>query len=242
VRKQLLSIAESPLKRVEDEVLSIAKTVCDNFEDVELRGGFYELTLQLVIEQPFKIPFVAAVVLIVNTMRADIVEEILSKAAAATNAAILKGEWREVKLYVKFLGSLQGLLDGEGVFPVLQDLLTKAVDLQTESNEEVGNCREIDWAWLTLHLIDHRTRAGQNHSIHDPLYHEFLGNRRPGKGSQYAGKHGYHCRRGACLASSGRPISWERKGRGYNTKWRTQSAAEAVAERSKSWMGAGLLA
>ena len=146
MRKQLLSIAESPLKRVEDEVLSIAKTVCDNFEDVELRECFYELALQLVVEQPFKIPFVAAVVLIVNTMRGDIVEEVLSKAAAATNAAILKGEWREVKLYMKFLGSLQGLLDGEGVFPVLQDLLTKAVDLQTENNEEVGHCQDIDRA------------------------------------------------------------------------------------------------
>ncbi len=138
VRKQLLSIAESPLKRVEEEVLSIAKTICDNFEDVELRDTFYDLTLQLVVEQPFKIPFVAAVTLIVNTMRGDLAEEILNRAAAATNRAIVKGDWRDVKLYMKYLGSLQGLLEGEGIFPVLQDLLTKAVDLQTENNEEVG--------------------------------------------------------------------------------------------------------
>jgi nuclear cap-binding protein subunit 1 len=123
---------------VEDEVLSIAKTVCDNYEDVELREGFYALALQLVVEQPFKIPFVAAVVLIVNTMRADMVEEILGRAAGRLNEAITRGEWREVKLFMKFLGGLQGCLEGEGVFPVLQDLLTKAVDLQTENNEEVG--------------------------------------------------------------------------------------------------------
>jgi len=138
VRKQLLFIAESPMKRVEDEVLSIAKTVSENFEDVELRDSFNGLTLQLVVEQPFKIPFVAAVVLLVNTMRGDMVEEILRRAADQTNEAIAKGEWREVKLYMKFLGSLQGLLEGEGVFSVLQDLLTKAVDLQTENNEEVS--------------------------------------------------------------------------------------------------------
>jgi nuclear cap-binding protein subunit 1 len=143
VRKQLLSIAESPLKRVEDEVLSIAKTVCDNFEDVELRDSFYGLTLQLVVEQPFKIPFVAAVVLIVNTMRVEIVGEVLNRAAVATNGSIAKGDWREVKLYMKFLGSLQGLLEGEGVFPVLQDILTKAVDLQTENNEEVCPPRDM---------------------------------------------------------------------------------------------------
>ena len=127
-----------PLKRVEDEVLYLAKTVCDNYEDMELQDSFYDLTLQLVVEQPFKIPFVAAVVLIVNTMRGDMAEEILGRAAAATNIAIAKGEWREVKLYMKFLGSLQGLLEGDGIFPVLQDILTKAVDLQTENNEEVG--------------------------------------------------------------------------------------------------------
>jgi nuclear cap-binding protein subunit 1 len=103
-----------------------------------LKSGFYELTLQLVVEQPFKIPFVAAVLLVVNTLRQDIVEEVLRRAAVNTNRAILRGEWREVKLYMKFLGSLQGLLEGEGVFPVLQDILTKAVDLQTENNEEVS--------------------------------------------------------------------------------------------------------
>ncbi|KAG4423295.1 hypothetical protein IFR04_003529 [Cadophora malorum] len=139
VRKQLLAIAEVPVKRVEDEVHSIAKTVCDNFEDEELKESFYELVAQLVVEQPFKIPFVAAVVLVANTMRKDgqaVAEEVLRRTALRTNAAIAKGEWRETKLLMKFLGSLQGLLDGEGVWTVLQDILTKAVDLQTENNEE----------------------------------------------------------------------------------------------------------
>ena len=138
VRKQLLSIAESPLKRVEEEVSLIAKTVCDNSEDAELRNSFYDLALQLAVEQPFKIPFVAAVIINMNILKGDLVKELLEKATAATNKAILKGEWREVKLYMKFLGSLQGLLEGDGVFPALQDLLTKAVELQTETNEEVS--------------------------------------------------------------------------------------------------------
>jgi nuclear cap-binding protein subunit 1 len=139
VRKELLAIAESKMKRVEDDVTQIAQTVCDNYEDEELRNSFCDLTLQLVVEQPFKIPFVAAVVLVVNTMKSEIVADILARAAARINKAITDGEWRPVKLYLKFLGSLQGLLDGEGVFPVLQDLLTKAVELQTENNEEVSS-------------------------------------------------------------------------------------------------------
>jgi nuclear cap-binding protein subunit 1 len=143
IRKQLLAIAESPLKRVEDEISSIAKTVCDNYEDDELRNSFFELVMQLVAEQPFKIPFVAAVVLNVNTLRGEVVDELLVRAAARTNLRIREGEWREVKLLMKFLGGLQGLFEGEGVWSVLQDIFTKAVDLQTENNEDVSISRPL---------------------------------------------------------------------------------------------------
>lgn len=125
------------MKRVETEVAEIAKVVCDNYDDVELRNSFYDLSLQLVVEQPFKIPFVAAVVMVLNTLKEEMVGELLDRAARGLNRSIAIGDWRQVKLYMKFLGSLQGLLEGDGVFPVLQDFLTKALDLQTENNEEV---------------------------------------------------------------------------------------------------------
>lgn len=151
IRKQLLAIAESPLKRVEDEVSGIARMICDNYEDEECRNNFYELAVQLVVEQPFKIPFVAAVILVINTLRSEMVDEVLSRTAARANQKIREGEWREVKLLMKFLGGLQGLLEGDGVWSVLQDLLTKAVDLQTENNEEVSaywGCHESIADWL----------------------------------------------------------------------------------------------
>lgn len=159
VRKQLLSIAESPLKRVETEVAEIAKIVCDNYDDVELRDSFYDLSLQLVIEQPFKIPFVAAVVMVLNTLKEEMVKELLERAARGLNRSIVIGEWRQVKLYMKFLGSLQGLLDGDGVFTVLQDFLTKALDLQTENNEEASldSVGLLGCCWLILICIDYRT-------------------------------------------------------------------------------------
>jgi nuclear cap-binding protein subunit 1 len=122
------------------------------------------LALQLVVEQPFKIPFVAAVVLVLNALRdvggenadngdvtmegesnkgkrevgVEIAREVVKRAAKGVNDGMKKGNWREVKLYLKFLGALQGMLSGEGVFPVLEDILGKAVDLQTENNEEVS--------------------------------------------------------------------------------------------------------
>ena len=38
--------------------------VADNYDDVELRNSFLDLAQQLVIEQPLKTPFVAAVVVV----------------------------------------------------------------------------------------------------------------------------------------------------------------------------------
>ncbi|RKF71595.1 Nuclear cap-binding protein subunit 1 [Golovinomyces cichoracearum] len=137
IRKQLLSVAESPVKRVEDEIISIAKTICDNVEDEELKTGFLDLIIQLVMEQPFKIPFIAAVVMFTDTMQRELVTEVLEKSVSRLNEYIQKGNWREVKLLMKFLGSLQGILEGEGIWIVLQDFLTKAVDLQTENNEDI---------------------------------------------------------------------------------------------------------
>ncbi|CAD6501717.1 BgTH12-01967 [Blumeria graminis f. sp. triticale] len=136
IRKQLLSLAESPVKRVEDEIVSVAKTVCENLEDGELKAGFLGLVVQLIVEQPFKIPFVAAVILVVDTIKSELVEEVLERSVSRLNGCIQNGEWREAKLLMKFLGCLQGVLEGEGVWIALQDFLTKAVDLQTENNEE----------------------------------------------------------------------------------------------------------
>jgi nuclear cap-binding protein subunit 1 len=64
---------------------------------------------------------------------------LVERIGARLNEGVEKGEWRDVKLCLKFLGGLQGVLEGEGVWIVLQDLLTKAVDLQTENNEEVSS-------------------------------------------------------------------------------------------------------
>lgn len=143
IRKQLLSIAESPLKRVEDEVHSLAKTVSDNYDDLEVRSAFFELVLQIIVEQPFKIPFVAATVVVLNGLSRG--EEavggkggILQKICEETEEKIRRGEWRDVKLFLRFLACLQGILEEEGVFVVLTELFERAVDLQTASSDDVS--------------------------------------------------------------------------------------------------------
>lgn len=140
LRKQLLSIAESPLVLVEEEVRSLAKLVSDNYDDAELRNMFLDMTLQIVLEQPFKIPFVAAIVVVLNGLNRgeEAVAAVLRKATIATEEKIKVGDWRAVKLLLKFLGGLQGVLEDEGVWAVLTELFDRAVDLQTASSEDVS--------------------------------------------------------------------------------------------------------
>jgi nuclear cap-binding protein subunit 1 len=140
IRKHLLSIAESPLRRVEEEIQFLAKTISDNHEDVEVRSSFFDFSLQIVLEQPFKIPFVAAVVVVLNGLNRgeEAVAEILKKTAAEIEMRIVKGNWREVKLLLKYIGCLQGLLEDDGVFTLLTELFERAVDLQTASSDDVS--------------------------------------------------------------------------------------------------------
>ncbi|KAI9746336.1 MAG: hypothetical protein M1818_000048 [Claussenomyces sp. TS43310] len=155
VRRQLLSIAESPHKRAEDDVHLLAKTISDNYDDEDLRATFFELTLQIVTEQPFKIPFVAAVVVVLNGLNRgeEAVQQILVKAATSTEIAIVRGQWRAVKLLLKFLGCLQGLLEDDGVFGVLTELFERAVDLQTASSDDTLGTELVKVILFTIPYI-----------------------------------------------------------------------------------------
>lgn len=138
MRRQLLSIADSPLRRWAEEVQSIAHMVTDNYEDEDLRRTFLDLLMQLHVEQPLKTPFVAAVVLVANTRKPELIDNVLERLAEATQAKIAAGEWRDVKLHLKLLACLQSCLEGEGLFPLLDELFSRAADLQTASSEDVS--------------------------------------------------------------------------------------------------------
>ncbi|KAL2760806.1 hypothetical protein ACRALDRAFT_1038256 [Sodiomyces alcalophilus JCM 7366] len=153
IRKQLLSLAESPLRRWHEEVNSIASLVAENSEDTEVREGFVNLVLQLALEQPLKTPFLAAVVLVVNTLQPDIVREILAKTSATAETKIKEGQWRDVKLCLKLLACLQSCLGGDGVFPVLDELFNRAGDLQTASSDDTIGTELVKIILLTIPYV-----------------------------------------------------------------------------------------
>lgn len=182
LRKQIIDLADSPLRRVQEEVNGVAHLLADNYDDERLRANFVDLVLQLAVEQPLKTPFAAAVVLVVNTLTykppaaaaaaaptnggddgldtsmenggqeaapkepqptSGVVDDLLAKAAAQVEEKVRLGEWRAVKLYLKLLACLQSCLEGDGVFPILEDLFNQAVELQTANNEDVSRTEII---------------------------------------------------------------------------------------------------
>ncbi|KAL3455711.1 MIF4G like-domain-containing protein [Aspergillus heterothallicus] len=137
VRRQLLTIAESAARRAEDDALSIARNVAENYEDEELKDNFIDISLDLVLEQPMKIPFIATAVLTTNTLKPELVGDLLKRTAERFQLNVNAGAWREVKLLLRFLGCLQCIFEGDGVFTVLEELFSRAVDLQTASSEDL---------------------------------------------------------------------------------------------------------
>lgn len=152
VRRQLLSIAESPLRRWSEEVQSIAIMVTDNYEDEHLRRTFLDLVSQLHVEQPLKTPFVAAVILVANTRKPELIDEVLDRLVKDMQDKIGRGEWRDVKLHLKLLACLQSVLEGDGLFPFLDELFSRAADLQTASSEDVSRRQMIEY-WLVRRFI-----------------------------------------------------------------------------------------
>jgi hypothetical protein len=131
-----------------------------------------------VVEQPLKIPFAAAVLVVINPQKSELIAEVLQKANGAIRQYLESGSWREVKLVLRFLGCLQGVLDGDGLFPVLEELFSRAVDLQTASSEDVRNNHpDLSFSMLTGDFLESRVGAGENHPANDTVHHGFFRNR-----------------------------------------------------------------
>ena len=76
--------------------------------------------------------------LAINVQKPELARKVLEGATAKLQQYLHEGAWREVKLILRFLGCLQGVLEGEGIFPIFDELFSRAVDLQTASSEDVS--------------------------------------------------------------------------------------------------------
>ncbi|KAJ0413022.1 MIF4G like-domain-containing protein [Aspergillus carlsbadensis] len=166
VRRQLLTIAESAARRAEDDALSIAKNVSENYEDEELRDNFIDISLDLILEQPMKIPFIATTVLTANTIKSELVADVLKRTAERFQQHVSAGAWREVKLLLRFLGCLQCIFKGDGVFTILEELFSRAVDLQTASSEDLIGLELVKIILYTIPYVMASPAAGfESHAL-----------------------------------------------------------------------------
>lgn len=89
------------------------------------------------IEQPFKIPFLAAIVFYANPNKPEISQEALKRVSARAQDALNAGQWKEFKLMLRFFACIQSLFEGDGVFTILQQLFDNAADLQSADENDV---------------------------------------------------------------------------------------------------------
>ena len=159
-----------------DDVVGIAKFIIESTEDEIFVRNTSSLLVQLyaqysptssqasttdasfsIQEQPFKIPFVAAIVLYVNQLnKHEFAKTVLGKAGQKAQEAVTNGQWRTFKLYLRFFACTQELLEGDGVIALLEELFNRAVDLQTASQEDVSwRCCHASHIAPTLTFIRH---------------------------------------------------------------------------------------
>ena len=155
LKKKFLQIAEDPKVLPEDEAQDISRILVENIHEDELKKQFFDIFIQLyvlllyysrkritltqtsLIEQPFKIPFAAAVILYTNHEKPEVATEILKRVTDRTQQFLNAGQWKEFKLFLRFLACIQGLLDDNGVFPILNQLFDVVVDLQSANENDV---------------------------------------------------------------------------------------------------------
>ncbi|KAG9196075.1 hypothetical protein G6011_01196 [Alternaria panax] len=149
LRRLLLNIASST-KLPQDEAIEIAKFFGEHFDDERLRSDFFDVLVQLIIEQPFKIPFVAAVAYYANDVNSQITIEAMKRVGDRAQEALNAGEWKEFKLLLRFFACLQSLYEEDGVFTFLGQLFDTVVDLQSANENDVVGIELVKIILLTI--------------------------------------------------------------------------------------------
>ncbi|KAK4501670.1 hypothetical protein PRZ48_007479 [Zasmidium cellare] len=150
IRRGLIEIAEDHGRLPHEVAANLAKLTADNYEDEYVKEVFSTVALKLVGEQPYKIPFVAAVVLYANAEKAEVAQNVIERAQKQTQEALEGGHWRQFKLLLRFLACLSPLFEQDGVMPILDELFNRAADLQTASSEDAVGIELVKIILLTI--------------------------------------------------------------------------------------------
>jgi nuclear cap-binding protein subunit 1 len=139
IRRDIIFIGEESALGAQDQCAGFGRDIANNYEDDQVRGPLLDTLVDMLCEQPLKIPFLAAVALYANDLNADVGREFITRASKKMSNALELGNWRDFKLLLRFHACLQGVLDGAGVFQILNQLFDWVIDLQSASAEDVSS-------------------------------------------------------------------------------------------------------
>ena len=88
-----------------------------------------------IVEQPFKIPFLAAVFRVANAENPEAGRAVVEHIGEALQRYLHVGAFRNVKLVLRFLACLGDMIGDEGVAPILEALIEKLPAYQGDGNE-----------------------------------------------------------------------------------------------------------
>jgi hypothetical protein len=88
-----------------------------------------------VVEQPFKIPFVATIVRVANADNAEAGKAVIEYMSEALQRALHVGDFTNVKLLFRFMACVGDLLGEQGIVPVLEKLVEKLPTYQGDGDE-----------------------------------------------------------------------------------------------------------
>jgi nuclear cap-binding protein subunit 1 len=178
----ILNVASSA-KLPEDEAAEIAAYLGEKYDEEGLIDNFFQLFIQLevyareicirnldeisIIEQPFRIPVVAAVAFYGNYVKQDITVEAVKRVAAKAQEALNAGKWRDFKQLLRCLACLQSVYEGDGVFVLLRQLFDTVVDLQSANENDVSSACSQQVTFTNYSGC--WNRAGQDYSPHYPI-------------------------------------------------------------------------
>ena len=126
------------------------KLATDNSDDEYVRETFTTVILKLAVEQPFKVPFIAAAVLYAHQEKSELAADVIAKAGAQLQEFLNQGQWKEVKLMLRFMACLSRVYQEDGILPIMDELFSRTVDLQTASPDDVLGVELVKIILLTI--------------------------------------------------------------------------------------------
>ncbi|KAI5803149.1 MIF4G like-domain-containing protein [Geopyxis carbonaria] len=165
LKRETIALADSPLVKIEDALQNVATGFIQNFDNEEFRASYLDCLHDLVIEQPFKIPFVATVIRVANLEKEEVAKVVVEHMGAALQKFLQLGLFTQVKLLMRFFACLGNVIGDDGVRPLLEQIIEKLPDYNKEGDEGLL----LQFTYIVLITLPYALVSGTTNIDHDAI-------------------------------------------------------------------------